>query len=46
MFMLGPDASQAAGAVVSQDGLWQDVGSPSALPDGRALNLSGDREQH
>lgn len=45
MFMLGPDASQAAGAVISQDGLWQDVGSPSAL-DGRALNLSGDIEQH
>lgn len=46
MFMLGPDASQAARAVVSQDGLWQDVGSPSALPDGHVLNLSGVREQH
>ena len=40
------DASWAAGAVVPGDWLRRDVGSPSALPAGCALNLSGDGEEH
>lgn len=44
--MPGHGCQRAAGAVVPRDWLQRDKGSPSALPNGHALNPSGDREEH